>query len=335
VTNERPVGLKSVLSAVIGNFLVASLKIVGFAFSGSAVMLSEGIHSIADTANQALLMVGIKRGEKPADDKFNYGYRQERFFWALISACGIFFLGAGVTTYHGINALILHEKAHLSSWLFLILFLSFIFESYTLYVAFTELKAHGRKGSLIKHLKNSADPTILAVICEDSVALIGIVIAFMSLILTEITGIYYFDGIGSVLIGLLLGFMAIMLIKLNRDYLLAKAVPKHVQKEISTILKRQSLIESVHDLKTAVITTDGYRIKAEIEIDGRVLAKKILRSRDFKKEFDEIDTYHDFVKFCSEFADEVTRTLGKEIDSLECTICAEVPAIKHIDLETN
>ena len=92
--------------------------------------------------------------------------------------------------------------------------------------------------------------------------------------LAQITGIYYFDGIGSIFIGLLLGFVAITLIKINKDYLMNKAVPKHVQKEIFSILKKQSLIESVHDLKTTVITTDGYRVKAEIEIDGRVLAKK-------------------------------------------------------------
>ncbi|KKQ95288.1 MAG: Cation efflux protein [candidate division CPR2 bacterium GW2011_GWC1_39_9] len=272
--NKRPVGFKSVLLAVIGNSLVALLKLVGFAFSGSAVMLSEGIHSIADAANQALLMVGIKRGEKPADDKFNYGYRQERFFWALVSACGIFFLGAGVTIYHGINSLLHHETTHLSSWIFLILLLSFIFESYTLYVAFCELKINQRRGSIINHLRNSADPTVLAVIFEDSAALLGIVIAFISLMLAQITGIYYFDGIGSIFIGLLLGFVAITLIKINKDYLMNKAVPKHVQKEIFSILKKQSLIESVHDLKTTVITTDGYRVKAEIEIDGRVLAKK-------------------------------------------------------------
>jgi bacterioferritin (cytochrome b1) len=84
-----------------------------------------------------------------------------------------------------------------------------------------------------------------------------------------------------------------------------------------------------------MITTDGYRVKAEVEVNGHVLAEKIFASRDFKQEYDSIKDYKDFVKFCAGFSDEVTRTLGKEIDALEEEIEDEIPTVKHIDIEAN
>jgi hypothetical protein len=95
------------------------------------------------------------------------------------------------------------------------------------------------------------------------------------------------------------------------------------------------VVEEVHDFKTVMITTDGYRVKAEIEINGHYLADKIFDSRDFKREYEEIEDYEDFLRFCVSFSDEVTRTLGKEIDELENDIEKEVPTVTHIDIEAN
>jgi len=332
---NRPLGLRSVLTAVIGNGLVAIFKFAGFYVSGSAVMLSEGIHSIADTANQALLLIGIIRSERPADDKFNYGYFQERFFWALISACGIFFLGAGFTIYHGISSISHHEVAHIGNTLYYVLFLSFIFEGYALRTAIKEAKHNAKGAKIFNYMRRSGDPTIMAVIFEDSAALVGISIAFISIILTKLTGINYWDGIGSIMIGILLGVIAIALIKNNREFLLNRSVPKHVHKKILHFLERQKLVDEIHDFKTVMISSDGCRVKAEIEINGHVLADKIFESRDFKKEYEHIKSYESFVKFCADFSDEVTRTLGKEIDTLEKAIAEEIPTVKHIDIETN
>ena len=332
----KTVGIKSVLTAVLGKFSVAVLKLIGFLASGSAVMLSECIHSVADTANQSLMLIGIKRSERPADERFNYGYKQERFFWALVSACGIFFLGAGITLYHGVNSLLHPHPAHFNEWLLVILFFSFLFEGYALFTALKEVRHHARgKGKLYKYIKQSADPTILAVIYEDSAALIGILFASISIILTKITGFYFWDGVGSILVGLLLGVVAIILIKTNRDFLMSKAIPPHIQNEISAIIKKHKIVESVHDFKTAVLSTDGYRIKAEIEIEGSVLAQKIFETRDFRREYGNLRTYQDFVKFCADYTDEVTRTLGKEIDKLEKEIAEKIPTAKYIDLEAN
>ena len=123
---EKTYGLLPVASALVGNFLIVIMKFIGFAISGYGVMFSEAIHSLADTSNQALLLVGIEKSKKKADTEYSYGYGQERFLWALISACGIFFVGSGVTVYHGINSLFHIEPVTLSLLVFIILAISFL-----------------------------------------------------------------------------------------------------------------------------------------------------------------------------------------------------------------
>lgn len=335
MNKSHSVGKKSVLIALTGNIIVGLSKFAAFFFTGSGVMLSEGIHSIADTANQSFLLIGITRSAKPADDSFNYGYRSERFFWALISACGIFFLGAGVTLYQGFHALFYPEIITFNPWTLVVLLISFFLEGFALMSAFRELKRLAGDESMLAYAKHSGDPTLLAIIYEDSAAIIGIVIAALSIVLTELSGIHYFDAAGSILIGLLLGFVAISLININRELLNGRAIPRHIRKKIFTILMNQEVVDEVHDFKTVMIATDGYRVKAEVEVNGHFLAEKIFKSRDFKHEYAGIHDYPDFVKFCSGFSDEVTRTLGKEIDNLEKEIEEEVPSVKHIDIETN
>lgn len=333
--HPHPVGKHSVTVAIIGNAVVGAAKLVAFIFTGSGVMLSEFIHSMADTANQLFLFIGIERSHKPADDSFNYGYKNERFFWSLISACSVFFVGAGVTIYHGVDSLMTHSASHFNIWTIAVLIVSAGLEGFSLFTASSEMKKIAGRENFLKYIHHSGDPTLLAIIYEDSAAVIGIFIAIVALALTAATGKVYWDSYGSIVIGILLGVVAIMLMNVNREFLLGRAVPKHIRKKIFTILSNQPVVDEVHDFKTVMITTDGYRVKAEVEINGAYLAEQIFDSRDFKDEYEEIKDYQDFIKFCVGFSDEVTRTLGKEIDKLEEKIEDEVPTVQHIDIEAN
>ncbi len=333
--HPHKVGKRSVTIAIISNSIVGASKLVAFLFTGSGVMLSEFIHSIADTANQLFLFIGIERSHKPADDSYNYGYKNERFFWSLLSACGVFFIGAGVTIYHGIDTLLTHTESHFSTWTITVLLVSALLEGFSLFMAIRELRRIADGENIFKYVRHSGDPTLLAIIYEDSAAVVGVGIAIFSLILVNLTGQSYWDSYGSILIGLLLGVVAIILMNVNREYLLGRAVPKHIRKKIFTILSNQPVVDEIHDFKTIMITTDGYRVKAEVEINGHYLADLILESRDFRKEYESIEDYNDFIKFCVGFSDEVTRTLGKEIDKLEEVIEDEVPTVTHIDIEAN
>lgn len=328
-------GAKSVVTAVFGNLIVALLKMAGWTLTGSSVMLSEGIHSFADTANQSLLYLGIKRSERPADDEFQYGYRQERFFWALISACGIFFVGAGVTFYHGIGSIIHKEHASFGPWVLIILAVSFILEGYALITAFKEAKHAANGESISTYFKNSGDPTILAVIYEDSAALLGIIVAGISLVLTHITGNSIWDGIGSMFVSLILGVVSILLMMVNRRFILNKSVPKSMKEKIKNALLAEEMIDEIHDFKTFVIGVDVFIVKAEIEVNGHYLAENIFGDINMKEEYEDIKDFQDFVRYSSELCDRTTRILGREIDEIENRVIEKIPNIKHIDIEAN
>lgn len=332
---QKASGVKSVLTAVFGNLTVTILKLSGWMMTGSSVMLSESIHSFADTSNQFLLFIGIRRSERPADDEYQYGYRQERFFWALISACGIFFLGAGVTFFHGIEAIMHHEPTHVSSFTFPILFASLCLESFSLLTAYKEAKHASGNEPIVEYLKHSGDPTILAVIYEDSAAIAGILIAIVSIYLNRITGNPIWDGVGSILVSLLLCSVSIILMAANRNFLLNKSVPRHFKEKIKKALKEEELVDEVHDLKTVMIGVDGFIVKVEIEANGHYLAEKIFGDLDMKNEYEHIKKYNDFIKYSSELCDRTTRIMGREIDEIEARIIQKIPNIKHIDIETN
>ena len=335
IHSQKASGAKSVTAAVTGNLIVAVLKMIGWTLTGSSVMLSEGIHSLADTVNQALLLLGIRRSERPADDDYQYGYRQERFFWALISACGIFFLGAGITFYHGVGSIIQREVTHFNAWTFLILAASFCLEGYALLTAYKEAKHAAGKESIHDYFKSSGDPTILAVIYEDSAALLGIVIASLSILLTYITGNVIWDGVGSILIALLLGTVSVLLMMVNRKFILNKSVPIHMRETIKDALLAEELVDEIHDFKTVMVGVDVFMVKAEIEVNGHYLAENLFNDINMREEHNKIKDFQEFVRYSSSLCNKTTRILGREIDEMEKRIIEKVPNIKHIDIEAN
>jgi len=172
-------GLLPVIAAFTGNLLVFIAKLAGFVLTGSSVMFSEAVHSLADTANQSLLIIGVRKSVKKPDEFFPYGYGKERFIWALISACGIFFIGCGITVYRGVTSLLTHSAVHLSSVSLYILGAAFIIESFTLWLALRDIRSHF-PGMRMKKILAEADPTTLAVVYEDGLAVVGVSIAFIS-----------------------------------------------------------------------------------------------------------------------------------------------------------
>ncbi|MCX6793366.1 MAG: cation diffusion facilitator family transporter [Candidatus Falkowbacteria bacterium] len=335
MNHSKTAGYFPVFAAIFGNAFVALIKMIIALMSGSSVLLSESIHSVADTLNQTFLLIGLKRSVKKPSNDFGYGYGQERFFWALISACGIFFIGAGATAYQGVSALF-HEKEIFLNWsIFLVLIISFVVEGWTFLVAARELKHSYPNMTYWKRMK-VGDPTTLAVFFEDGVAVIGIIIAFISIILTKYTGHHIYDALGSIVIGLLLGAVAIILILKNRSYLLGRSIPHDLEEDIIELLEAEPAVEKVIDFKSSILDIGVYRIKCEIEFNGYILLKEIYRDQGLREQYDEIkDDFEDFKKFCVDFADRIPRLVGKKIDDIEKKLKAENPHVKYIDIEIN
>lgn len=195
---------KAIYGAIIANTAIAISKFIAAFFTGSSSMLSEGIHSLVDTGNGALLLFGIRKSRRPADELHPFGYGNEIYFWSFIVAVLIFALGGGIALYEGIQHIMHPRELKHVEWNYVVLISAIIFEGASLRIALKEFsKTRGNK-SFISELVDTKDSTTAAVVIEDSAALLGLVIALLSVFLGHITGIVYFDGAGSVLIGLLL-----------------------------------------------------------------------------------------------------------------------------------
>jgi len=329
-------GFVSVAAALAGNFVITILKTIGFVVSGSSSLFSEAIHSLADTANQVLLMVGIIKSRRAPDEDSSYGYGLERFFWALISACGVFFVGAGVTIYHGVSTLLHPEPLSFEPVVFLILLVSFIVESVTFSVAFRELWRGRGEGATMREMLSDGDPTVLAVVYEDGVAVFGVFVAACSVGLSYLTGNPLWDALGSVVIGGLLAWVAVILIVKNKRFLVEKSIPEEVKGRIIEILEADPMIERVYDFKSSVVELGKYRAKCEVEVNGSALFKELSNGEMLKDDYERVtEDYQEFVRFCVEFTDRVPRVIGTRIDELEARIQKEIPEVRHIDIEIN
>ena len=181
-----------------------------------------------------------------------------------------------------------------------------------------------------------ADTSVLAVLYEDGLAVIGIIIALISIGLVYLTGQTYWDAIGSILIGLLLGVMAIVLIAKNRNYLITKSIPPEVEEIVRDILNADPAIEKVLDFKSAILDVDKYLIKFDVEFNASALMKEISQHHFFENEYkDAKESYENFMKFSVEYLDRVPRLVGRKIDDIEKKIRAAVPEAVFIDIEIN
>ena len=195
---------KAIYGAIIANTAIAISKFIAAFFTGSSSMLSEGIHSLVDTGNGALLLYGIKKSRKPADDEHPFGYGNEVYFWSFIVAVMIFALGGGIALYEGIEHVLHPREIKHVIWNYIVLVSAIVFEGMSLRIALKQFsKTRGNK-SFFRELIDTKDTSTAAVVIEDTAALVGLSIALLSVFLGHITGIVYFDGIGSILIGLLL-----------------------------------------------------------------------------------------------------------------------------------
>jgi zinc transporter 9 len=308
-------------------------KFVAFLITRSGAMLSESIHSLADFLNQLLLLIGIERSNRRADTAFQYGYGAERYVWALISAVGIFFLGCGVTLYHGVTALLHPHPMHNYGTAMVVLVFSFIVEALVLIMAIRAMRKKAEHLPFFQYLRTQADPAGVAVILEDTAACVGIVIAFVAILLTQITGQPYWDALGSIAVGLLLGAIAIWLIHRNRELLVGAAMPSHLRQQVLEILQQNPTVEEVVDLRSRILDTETYRVKADVRFDGQELAKRM--ETDLRAAFEKIETYEQFTEFISQYADDLIDELADEIDAIEKKIRQEVPKAQHLDLEAD
>ena len=256
---------KVILAALAGNALISITKFGAAAYTGSSAMLSEGIHSLVDTGNQILLLYGIKRAAKPADADFPFGYGKEVYFWSFIVAILIFALGGGISIYEGISNLQHPEPISNPMVNYVVLGLAMVFEGFAWQFAFKEFNKTRGKWGYIEAIQRAKDPTIFVVLFEDSAAMLGLLVAFAGVALSQYTGILIFDSLASILIGLILIGTSIWLAYETKGLLIGESANRSIINDVRDILRTNNSIEHVNEVLTMHMGPDF--ILANISVD--------------------------------------------------------------------
>ena len=269
---------KVIIAALIGNTLISITKFGAAAFTGSSAMLSEGIHSLVDTGNQILLLYGIKRAAKPADDDFPFGYGKEIYFWSFIVAILIFALGGGISIYEGIKHFQHPEPISNPMINYVVLGLAMVFEGAAWVFAFKEFNRVKGKWGYIEAIQRAKDPSIFVVLFEDSAAMLGLAVAFAGVALSQYTGILVFDSIASMVIGLILIGTAIWLAYETKGLLIGESANHSIIKAIREILQGRNNIEHVNEILTMHMGPDYILANISVDFNDDISADEIEKS---------------------------------------------------------
>jgi cation diffusion facilitator family transporter len=264
----------TVILAGGANLLIAAAKMAAGLFSGSAAMLSEAAHSLADTVTEVFLFVALRRGGKPADETHPFGHGKESFVWAFIASLFTFVGGAGFSIYHGVTTIVQGEEIGSFLWSYIVLAVSFVAEGTSFLRAKRQVAGESRRWGItpLRFLRLTSDTTVKAVYFEDSAALVGLVAAGLGLLLSELTGSDVWDGIASVVIGLLLFVVAGTLARANVSLLVGRAVPRRMHNQIAQDLNDIPVVVAVPTLLTMQLGPGDILVAAKVDFQDNVSA---------------------------------------------------------------
>lgn len=271
----------TVVLAGVMNLAIAIMKLIAGVITGSAAMLAEAAHSVADTFTELLLLTALKVSDRPADRRHPFGYGKARYFWSLLAAVSIFVSGAVFALYEGFSTIFGEPEESTSPHVaYLVLIIAFALES----VSWTQAQRQVRREAaeqgrtLLEHLRHGDDPTSKTVLYEDSAALLGLLIAFAGVGLHQLSGSSVWDGVASVAIGLLLAFVAFLLGRTNAGLLIGRQAAVDLVYSIRDTLVAAREIEAVVDLQTMLIGTDRVLVCARVDFDDALTAADLERA---------------------------------------------------------
>ena len=266
---------KAVVAAIIGNLAIAVIKFIAGATTGSSAMLSEGIHSLVDTGNGGLLMLGIKRSSRPPSATHPFGYGKELYFWSLIVAISIFGIGGGMSIYEGV--LHIRHPSGISdpTMNYVVLALAMLFEtgSFTVaYRGFRAVKGDRRALSAIHHGK---DPSLFTVLFEDTAALAGLVVAFVGVVLAHELRNPYFDGAASVVIGCILAVVAVWLAWESKGLLVGESADPHLVDSVRACAGADPVVTGVGAILSMHLGPEEVLLNLEVEFAPGTRAEEV------------------------------------------------------------
>jgi cation diffusion facilitator family transporter len=266
----------AVLAAFLSNLAIAAAKFVGFAFTGSASLLAEAIHSVADTANQGLLMFGDRRSQRAPSEQHPFGYARERYFWAFVVSLVLFAGGGLFALFEGEEKLRNPHELDSLGWAVGILLVSMVFESISLRTAVRSsrpLKAPDQ--SWLRFIRRSKEAELPVVLLEDTGALIGLAFALAGVLLAAITGESRFDAIGSIAIGVLLVVIALTLAVEMKSLLIGESASRDDLLRVRGAIESDARVRRVVKLQTSHLGPDELFVGAELEFDPALSSTEV------------------------------------------------------------
>jgi cation diffusion facilitator family transporter len=268
----------TVLVAMFANLGIAVAKAIAGLLGGSAAMLSEAAHSFADTTNQMLLLVAVKRSSREADERHPFGYGRERYFWSLLAAVGIFVGGGVFAVYQGVSRLVegQGEGGHYALT-YAVLGIAFVLEGVSWSQAVRQLRSDARRTnrSFIDELWATSDPAATTVFLEDTGALAGLLVAAAGIGLGQLTGHHYWDPIASIVIGGLLAGIAYLLGRENRSLIIGEAADPRLRESIVSLMRGYPEVTSVDELLTMVTGRAEVLVAARVDLQDDLLASDV------------------------------------------------------------
>ena len=274
-------GTRAILAALAANLGIAITKFIAFLLTQSSSMLAESIHSVADSGNQALLLLGGKRARREADTRHPFGYGRERYIYAFIVAIILFSVGGLFALYEGIHKL--QHPDPITSWQWVpitVLVIAIGLETFSFRTAIVESNHVRGNASWVQFIRHSRVPELPVVLLEDLAALVGLVLALFGVGLTLITGDGTWDGIGTVLIGLLLVAVAIVLAIETKSLLLGEsATAEHVDKIEKAIVDGDDIERIIH-MKTLHVGPEELLVAVKVGVPGAATSAEVARAID-------------------------------------------------------
>ncbi len=281
---------KVIYAALTANILIATAKFVTAAITGSSSMLAEGFHSTVDIGNSVLLLFGMRRSQRPADELHPFGYGKELYFWSFVVAVSVFSVGGVLSVWDGIHHL--HSPAELGNlkWSYAVLGLSAVLDGYSLIVSLREIARTKGSASLWQFIQRSKDPTVYTVAMEDGADLAGVIVAFLAIFLGEHLHLPWLDGAGSIVIGVILIGIAIVLGRESKNLLVGESASRPLVQQIRRAVASDAGIDAVGQVLTmqlgphAVLVNIDARFKPQGSLDA--LESAIRRVEDSVRAID-------------------------------------------------
>jgi cation diffusion facilitator family transporter len=268
----------TVYAALAANLAITITKFIAAAVSGSAALFSEGIHSVVDTGDSSLLLLGLALSKRAATREHPYGQGLQVYFWTLVVAMSIFGMGGGISIYEGILHLIEPHEIRAIGWAYAVLGAAFVFEGTSWLISLRGFRRSRGNLGLWQGIKRAKDPTTFVVVLEDSAALIGILVAGAGLTAARFGGLAFADGLASLVIGVLLIVVAFVLGRETWSLLLGEAAVPELVHSIRDMARSQPGIVDAHLPRTMHFGPEAVHVDLEVEVDPAMRAGELVET---------------------------------------------------------